>query len=408
MEARTLDPQAVVLLEKLARAGVRPVSEQTPAAARRAGLRLMDVFDQHAGDTAIVRHLNRTGGDTVAGIAALGFDEAEVAARLESLFAAGVVLRRPDPAGGERWTVRIGGRRRARSAGGVLDRLGDSFDADERLAVDAAADEDGVVLEGGTRDVILGEGVEARIYRPEAAPGVLLPVCFFIHGGGWVIGSISTYDGFCRSMMARSGVAVVSVNYRLAPEHPFPAAVEDVERLFAWFRERGEQFGLDPSRVALMGDSVGGGLCAVLAMRARDEGWGPIALLALAYPVTDATMALPSYEQYKDAPLLSRADMAYFYRHYAPAAGDWRASPLHAPDLSGLPPALIVLAGVDPVHDDGEAFAERLEAAGGSATIARYDGMFHGFLPFAPALDAATDAQERLAAALRQHLGMEA
>ena len=261
-------------------------------------------------------------------------------------------------------------------------------------------------LPGGVRDVTIAPGLELRVYRPDAPAHERLPFLFFVHGGGWVIGSISSYDGLCRSLMARSGVAVVSINYRLAPEDPFPAAVEDTERCFRWTVEHADRLGLDPGRIALMGDSVGGGLATIIAIRARDEGWAPIALQVLAYPVTDATMSLPSYETYKDAPLLSRRDMAWNYAHYAPTPGDWRGSPLHAPDLAGLPPALVVLSGVDPVLDDGLAYADRLRAAGVPVTIDRHDGVFHGFLMFAPALDEATAAQDRIATELRARLGV--
>ncbi|MFO1540553.1 MAG: alpha/beta hydrolase fold domain-containing protein [Chloroflexota bacterium] len=406
MGAEELDPQVVALLERFARAGVRPVSEQTPAAARRAGLALADALDQEAGSTAIIRHLNRVGQDGPAGIAAaVGLPDHAVAARLESLHAAGVVLRRPDGAGGERWSVRIGGRRRARSAGGVLDRLDDAF-ADD--APTATSDEpDGVALPGGVRDIVLAPDVEMRVYRPDAPAGTRLPAVVFIHGGGWVIGSIATYDPVCRRVMDGTGAIVISLGYRLAPEHPYPAAIDDVERLWREVLARADRLGIDTDRIAVMGDSVGGGLATVLALRARDVGWGSVAAQVLAYPVTDATRALPSYARHADAPLLSRADMEWFYGHYAPPPGDWRASPLHAPDLAGLPPALVVLAPIDPVRDDGAGYAERLAAAGVPVTVDEQPGMIHGFLQLAPALDGATAAHARIAAWLRAQLGID-
>jgi len=399
-EASRLDPQAEALLARLERAGVRPVSEQTPAAARRSGLLLADLADQAAGSAAIVRHLNRIPGDDAAGIAAaLGLDPGVVAERIATLAAAGGILSRPRPDGSTGWTVRIAGRRRARSAGGALHRLTVEY------AIEAATEETDLgVLLGDVRDATIAPGVEVRIYRPEGAGTEPLPLILFIHGGGWVIGSIAGYDALCRSLMAGTGCVVASAGYRLAPEHPFPAAVEDVERILLWLLAHAGALGIDPERVAVAGDSVGGGLATVLAARARDEAWCRVLAQVLLYPVTDATRALPSYETHRDAPLLSRADMEWYYRHYAPPAGDWRASPLHLPDLTGLPPALFLLAEVDPVHDDGVAWADRLRGAGIATEVVDYPGSFHGFALFAPALDAAVDAQARGSTFLRAHL----
>jgi acetyl esterase len=245
--------------------------------------------------------------------------------------------------------------------------------------------------------------IPARLYVP-AADGTP-PVVVYYHGGGWVLGGIDSHDGTCRALANASGAAVVSVDYRLAPEHPFPAAVEDAWAALEWVAANAAEIGGDPSRLAVAGDSAGGNLAAVVAIQARDTGAPALRGQLLVYPVTDATMSHPSIEENASGYFLTKADMEWFFGHYAPERpDDWRLSPLAAADLSGLAPALVLTAEYDPLRDEGEAYARRLDDAGVPVELIRKDGLIHGFFGMAADVDEARDAMDRSGAALRAWL----
>jgi acetyl esterase len=245
------------------------------------------------------------------------------------------------------------------------------------------------------------DGVPARLYRPGKAtdPGLLV----FFHGGGWVLGDLDTHDNLARGLAARSGHAVLAVHYRLAPEHPFPAGLEDALTATGWAFAQASELGCDPTRLAVGGDSAGANLAAVVALHAP----APLRLQLLVYPVTDARCATPSYEECRDGPYLTAAGMDWFVGHYLSggdgARDDPRVSPLLADDaaLAGAPPALVITAEHDPLRDEGEAYAERLRTLGVPASITRYDGMFHGFVSFADLLEDGLAALDEAAEALR-------
>ena len=246
--------------------------------------------------------------------------------------------------------------------------------------------------------------IPVRIYRPTA--DTPLPVVVYFHGGGFVIGDIATHDTTCQRLAAGVPALVVSVDYRLAPEHRFPAAVEDCAAATAWASAHAPEFGGDPSRLAVAGDSAGGNLAAVIARRARDAGGPNIAFQLLVYPGTDMTCSLPSHTENGTGYLLDSDTMTWFLDNYL-ADADPRhpdASPLFADDLSGLPPAFVLTAEFDPLRDEGEAYAERLRAAGVAVTTSRYDGMIHGFYGLDSIFDAANKATAETVVALRDAL----
>jgi acetyl esterase len=249
-------------------------------------------------------------------------------------------------------------------------------------------------------------GVPVRLYDPRNGHGA--PVIVYLHGGGWVYGSLETVDGACRRLAHRSGCAVLSVGYRLAPEHPSPAAVDDVEAAVAWLRANAEEHGVSAARLAVAGDSAGGNLAAVVARRARDAGQ-PFAFQALIYPVIDGTPASPSLADPGAGAEhgLSGAEMAYFWDAYAPAGVDREhpdLTPLRAADLAGLPPALVITAEYDILRDEGEAYADALAAAGVPVVATRYQGLIHGFFRRLAKFDAAPVAVDQVAAAAREAL----
>lgn len=222
--------------------------------------------------------------------------------------------------------------------------------------------------------------IPVRIYTPEGeAP---FPALVLFHGGGWVIGDLDVVDVPCRALANRAGCVVVSVDYRLAPEHPFPAAVDDCYAATKWVADNGASIGVDPTRIAVGGDSAGGNLAAVVSQMARDKGGPALVYQVLIYPVTDATISTPSYEENADGYLLTKEGMIWFYSHYMKADTDRKdplLSPLHAEDLKGLPPALVLTAEFDPLRDEGEAYVSKLKDAGVAVQHSRYDGMIHGF-----------------------------
>jgi acetyl esterase len=247
--------------------------------------------------------------------------------------------------------------------------------------------------------------LEARLYRPVAEEG--LPLLVFFHGGGFVIGNLDTHDNLCRSLAARSGAAVVSVAYRLAPEAKFPAAPQDCFRATCDLVARAAELGVDASRLALAGDSAGANLAIAVARLAAAAGGPRIAHLGLFYPVTDASCASASYRELGEGYFLSAAQMHWFWRQYLEhpqQAEDPLASPLHAEDLAGLPPTTLLTAEFDPLRDEGEAFSERLAAAGVAVRLQRCAGMIHGFASMAAFVEGAAVALDQLAADLRTAL----
>ena len=244
------------------------------------------------------------------------------------------------------------------------------------------------------------ENYAMRIYRPVV--GETLPALVYFHGGGWTIGDVDTHDVLCRQLALGARCAVFSVDYRLAPEHPFPAAVEDC---FAATRYVAENAGrLNVRGIALGGDSAGGNLAAVVALLARERNGPPIAFQLLIYPATDQRCATPSHERNAQGYLLTRDAINYFRSHYLPDERywlDWRASPLLAKSHAGLPPALVITAGYDPLRDEGAAYADRLRAAGVNVAYREYADMVHGFVLFGGVLDSANAAVAECAAALR-------
>jgi acetyl esterase len=244
--------------------------------------------------------------------------------------------------------------------------------------------------------------IPVRVYRPseEAA----LPVLIFFHGGGWVIGSLDTHDNTCRALANAAGCIVVSVDYRLAPEHTFPAAVDDAFAATRWAAEHVADIGGDPARVAVGGDSAGGNLTAVVALLAREAGDLSLRFQLLVYPVTDYEFDSQSMRDNATGYFLERDSMRWFYRHYLTGeadADDWRASPLRARDLAGLPPAFVITAEYDPLRDQGEAYARRLGDAGVPVELRRYDGVFHGFFGMRDLMEPAREAFDAAAKALR-------
>ncbi len=248
--------------------------------------------------------------------------------------------------------------------------------------------------------------IPLRAYTPEGSGP--FPVVVYFHGGGWVVGNIESHDGTCRSLANASGCIVVSVEYRLAPEHKFPAATDDAYAAARWVSENADGFGGNADRLAVAGDSAGGNLAAVVSLMARDRGGPRIAFQLLVYPVTDFNLDTQSYMDNAEGYFLTRQGMDWFWKHYLsePSEGSHpHASPLQAESLSGLPPALVITAEYDPLRDEGEAYAERLKAAGVSADCTRYPGMIHGFFGMSQVLDKANDAIREAGDALRSALG---
>jgi acetyl esterase len=249
--------------------------------------------------------------------------------------------------------------------------------------------------------------IPIRIYTPEGAGPFALLVYF--HGGGFVVGSIDGADTTCRALCRGAGCIVVSVGYRLAPEHTFPAAPDDCLAATRWAAGHAAELGADPARLAVAGDSAGGNLAAVTALRIREEGGPPLCGQLLIYPVAGYhTPPTPSYLANADGYLLTRAMMIWFWEHYLNHPGEAanpHAAPLAAPDLAGLPPALVITAEFDPLRDEGERYAERLQAAGVPAVLSRYDGMIHGFLLLADLFEESRRAMDEAAAWLRQVTG---
>ncbi|MDX1382238.1 MAG: alpha/beta hydrolase [Thermoanaerobaculia bacterium] len=237
--------------------------------------------------------------------------------------------------------------------------------------------------------------IPVRVYTPTGEGPY--PTLVYYHGGGFVIGDLDTHDQVCRTLCDRAGCLVVSVDYRLAPEHPFPAGVDDCWAALEWVAAHAAELGGDPARLAVGGDSAGGNLSAVMTLLARERGGPRLVHQLLIYPGTDLAMSMPSIAENADGPILTRDHIVWFLDHYMSgqdARDDWRASPLAAPSHADLPPALVLTAEYDPIRDEGEAYAAKLEAAGVDTTLRRYDGLVHAFFqlgPLSPAAQAAID-----------------
>jgi len=245
--------------------------------------------------------------------------------------------------------------------------------------------------------------IPVRIYTPEGNGP--FPVLVFFHGGGWVICTLDTHDGQCRSLANGAGCVVVSVDYRLAPEHKFPAAPEDCYAATCWVAEHAAELNGDASRLAIGGDSAGGNLTAVVAQMARDHNGPRLVFQLLIYPATDFTSQAPSKTENADGYFLTVDDMNWFENHYLNSKADRLnplASPLLASDLSNLPPALILTAEYDPLRDEGELYGQRLQEAGVSVTVRRYAGLIHGFFGNAAIVDAAARAVAETSQTLRE------
>lgn len=257
------------------------------------------------------------------------------------------------------------------------------------------------------RDLLAGgrPAIPVRLYRPRT--GKTLPLLVYFHGGGWVVGSVAASDPFCRALANASGCAVLSVEYRLAPEDRYPAAADDAYAATRWSAEHAAELGIDPSRIAVGGSSAGGNLAAVVALMARDQGTPRIAFQLLHVPVIDHDFGTPSYRANGSGYGLTRAGMRWFWDHYAPDTklrDEPYASPIRAKDLSGLPPAHVVTAECDPLRDEGKAYASRLVEAGVKTTYVEYPGMVHGFTSMAMAIPTGRTAIDDMGAALRNAL----
>jgi acetyl esterase len=257
---------------------------------------------------------------------------------------------------------------------------------------------------GQVQALSTGSGVPLRLYRPPAS-GVP-PVLVYFHGGGWTIGDLDTHDVLCRQLCVGAGIAVVSVDYRLGPEHRFPAAVDDCLEATRWVQQQAAALGLDATRLAVGGDSAGGNLAAVVALYLRDAG-APASFQLLIYPATDMRCVAPSHTRNGQGYMLTADSIAYYRGHYIadPAQwSDWRASPLLASDLRGLPPALVLTAGYDPLRDEGREYADALSAAGNRAQYVCFERQIHGFITMSRVIDEAQTAVALCAAVLRAAL----
>ena len=253
-----------------------------------------------------------------------------------------------------------------------------------------------------------GGPLPLRIYTPRPmAEDELAPVLVFFHGGGWVLGDLDSHDVVCRHLAKDGDCIVVSVDYRLAPEHKFPAAIEDALAATEWVAANAASIHGDAGRLAVGGDSAGGNLAAVVCQLAKEQGGPPIRFQMLIYPAVDLTSEFPSREEYGDGYFLTKKDMFWFAEHYLDGSEnphDPRLAPLRHPDLSGLPPALIVTAGFDPLQDEGVAYAEALAAAGVPVEHVHYDDMIHGFISMPGILEQGRQGLAQCATTLRSAL----
>ncbi|MDT7583500.1 MAG: acetyl esterase [Pseudonocardiales bacterium] len=245
--------------------------------------------------------------------------------------------------------------------------------------------------------------IPVRVYTP-AGEGPL-PVVVYFHGGGWVIGDLEVVDQPCRQLASAAGAIVVSVDYRLAPEHRYPAAFDDCYAATVWVGAHAAEIGGDPARLAVAGDSAGGNLAAAVALAARDRGGPELAAQLLIYPVTDFNFGTASYQDNREGYLLTKGSMQWFWAHYLGAQDldkDPYACPLRADSLVGLPPAYVATSEYDPLRDEGEAYARRLEEAGVAVTAKRFDGLLHGFFWMLAAVPSAAGVLDDMVGVLRK------
>lgn len=252
------------------------------------------------------------------------------------------------------------------------------------------------------RDIDAG-GVPCRLYRPSAERGV--PLVVYLHGGGWVVGDLDTHDHICRTIARNAGMAVLSVDYRLAPEHKFPAALDDAQSATEWAFKNADSLGVDPGRMAIAGDSAGGNLAAVVAQRRVV----PLKYQVLIYPAVDMSMKLPSIETNAEGPTLTKKMMQWFIDHYLRHEGDKldvAASPILASDevLSSVPPALVITSEFDPLCDDGEEYGKRLVKNGVNASVVRFNGTLHGFFSMLSGVDDAVGAHDLVVSYVRRYV----
>ena len=254
--------------------------------------------------------------------------------------------------------------------------------------------------------------IPVRLYRPASAPAdAALPALVYAHGGGWVFGNLDSHDVLCAQLAIEAGIAVFHVDYRLAPEARFPGAFDDVVAALKWVAANGASVGIAPTRLAIGGDSAGGNLAAAVSLWARDHGGPKLLMQLLAYPATDAVARTESYRHFEDGYGLNAVTMEWFFDHYTPdraSRSDWRVSPLRAASLAGLPPALVVTAGYDPLRDEGRAYAWRLQQEGTQADLVEFGGMLHGFLSSPMLRHGARRGTTLCAAALREALVLRA
>src|SRR5438067_13416105 len=255
-----------------------------------------------------------------------------------------------------------------------------------------------------------GGSIRLRLYWPKAAgAGSAVPAIVYYHGGGHVIGSLDTHDFVARNLCGGAEALVASVDYRMGPEHKFPAAVEDSFAALEWVHANVAALGADPDRIGVHGDSAGANLAAVVALMTRDAGRPRLRLQSLVYPVTDYTMSMPSHDKFATGyGILTRGAMRWFRDHYLRRpedAEDWRASPLKAPSLDAAAPAIVITAECDVLHDEGERYADALRAAGVPVEYREYPGMIHAFFGMVPLVDDAMNAQRAVWAAFKRAFG---
>lgn len=250
--------------------------------------------------------------------------------------------------------------------------------------------------------------IAARVYTPVASGGTALPVLVYFHGGGFVIGDLDTHDAICRQIANESGGKVVAIDYRLAPEHKFPAAADDCYAATKWIESNAQTLSVDPNRIAVGGDSAGGNLAAVVALLAKQKGGPRLVFQLLIYPVTQYRANTNSMNEFAVGYFLEKKSMEWFFDQYTDPSidpNDIRVSPLAAPDLAGLPRAYVITAGFDPLKDEGKAYADKLNRAGVAAVYIDYPSMIHGFFGMSAVLPQARQAIADASAALRKAFG---